>query len=194
MYFPGTRTQKCLLDADRSQAPRPISTELASAVFHGLVRTLAYLVELVSETRAHCCSAGHPYALCCHCSLPLEILQKTKSCFEYACPPTPGCHFTLLSLQMALIRSQPTAAIINTLMAMPQHHRPSHYGKMCVRGSRDEMADGGMLSIAAAALARVHARVFATLRQPPRQLPGGGKQYARWDVPHVLTLERMQVR
>lgn len=56
------------------------------------------------------------------------------------------------------------------------------------------MADGGMLSIAAAALARVHARVFATLRQPPRQLPGGGKQYARWDVPHVLTLERMQVR
>lgn len=59
---------------------------------------------------------------------------------------------------------------------------------------RDEVADHGMLSIARDVLLRVHDRVFEALSTPPTRGPGGKPVFAKWDVPHILQLERSEVR
>jgi hypothetical protein len=50
-----------------------------------------------------------------------------------------------------------------------------------------------MLSIARDVLLRVHDRVFTALSTPPTRGPDGKAVYAKWDVPHVLQLERSEV-
>lgn len=50
-----------------------------------------------------------------------------------------------------------------------------------------------MLRIACDTLLRVHDHVFDALSTPPA--PGADRQlvYTRWDVPHILNLERLEV-
>lgn len=58
---------------------------------------------------------------------------------------------------------------------------------------RDEVAERGMLRIAMDVLLRVHHRVFEALSTPPVRGPDGRLVYERWDVPHILQLERSEV-
>lgn len=50
-----------------------------------------------------------------------------------------------------------------------------------------------MLRIAMDVLLRVHHRVFKALSTPPVRGPDGKLVYERWDVPHILQLERSEV-
>jgi hypothetical protein len=59
---------------------------------------------------------------------------------------------------------------------------------------RDEVAEHGMLSIARDVLLRVHDRVFEALSTPPTRGADGKPVFAKWDVPHILQLERSEVR
>lgn len=50
-----------------------------------------------------------------------------------------------------------------------------------------------MLRIACDTLLRVHDHVFDALSTPPAPGADGQLVYARWDVPHILNLERLEV-
>lgn len=66
--------------------------------------------------------------------------------------------------------------------------------RSAIDSCRDEVAERGMLRIAMDVLLRVHDRVFEALSTPPTRAPDGRPVYAPWEVPHILQLERSEVR